>query len=101
MSEDAKDAVAYGFGIICVTVAIWIFVNIVGIVFGGIGKWWSDITYVSPETKAQIQKERDEWEKDPLNPENIMRKCLDEGGYPEYHTWKGGDVTCDKSGVKK
>lgn len=92
MSDGAKDAIGWGVGSLLVVAALLIGLWGAGWVFHNIGQWWKDVTYISPETKANWKAEADAWSKDPLNPDNIKKKCLDDGGYPGSDGW--GNIQC-------
>lgn len=100
MNKKIEDAIAFGISSILVSIALFICFWTAGMVFGAIGNWLGELAKSEQPTQQDI-KEAEEWKKDPLNPDNQARKCLKEGGYPEYHYWKGGDVTCEKSKAKE
>lgn len=95
MSKDGADALAFGGATLLVVLAIVIGCWSAGWIFGGIGQWWKDVTYVAPksaEQKAQDAKDAEDWKNDPTNPDNIYKKCLADGGYPGNDGW--GNVQC-------
>lgn len=98
MSEDAKNAVAYGLSAILIVFAIGSGIWVTGKAIGGIGHWWHSITTTSPEEQAKLDarnKAADaEWAKDPTNPQVIAQKCLDRGGTPTFSAWDGRVTSC-------
>lgn len=70
-------------------------------VFRGIGHWWHDFTTISPAEQATIDRREAEYQKSPLNPENIARKCLEANGYPKVSSWDGSVTCTDKGGSNK
>lgn len=82
-------------GLVVAAVAIWGMIAL----FGAVGSWWHSITYVSPEEQAaqdeRWRKAREEWAKDPTNPDVIAQACIDRGGTPITSWWDGRVVRCD------
>lgn len=96
MSKEAQDALAFTAAFIGIVIAIGASVIIIGWVLGSVGKWWSDVSTVTPEQKAEYEKQDKEWASDPKNPKVAGQKCLDSGGYPKYSAWDGRFLECEK-----
>lgn len=100
MSNKARDTLDHGLSFLAIVIGIWIAVHTIGFVSSAIGGWHNDIVQsaeMSPEERAEYEKRLEEWKNDPANPEYQKRKCVKDGGYPEEHWWKGGDITCEKA----
>lgn len=103
MSKQSGEVLEFGVGFILIILAIFMTCWTFGMVTGAVGNWWSGVVkdwQPTPEERAAYEKQRKEWENDPMNPDVQMRRCAESGGYPEYHFWKGGNVTCEKDNSK-
>lgn len=97
MSKESSDMLANGIGILCTVAAV---IGAIWFVAWGTGKIIHSMTYVSPETAAQIEQENKEWETDPRNPKVAGQYCLDRGGIPTYSAWDGRLKDCKGSNGK-
>lgn len=103
MKKAMEGALALLAGALAVAVCVGVFfacLLIVKWVGGGIGNWWNSATSVSPEQQARWDKEAEEYKSSPLNPENIAKHCMEQGGVPITSAWDGRVKECKGSGDK-
>lgn len=95
MSDDAKDTLATGAGILMAVVGIAIAGWIVIQACAGIGSWFKDHPIVTLPSAEEQKKADEEWSKDPRNPKVAGQACIDRGGIPRYSNWDGEVFRCD------